>query len=247
MAMGMPLCWMKSTMRSKGLINGLRRSLFEFPCQAAHQALSLADDHMICFELVRRYAAGNGATHHGPQAARPAALDDGRERLALNVHCAQQHHVGPGQVTVAERLDVRVHQPFIPGFGQQRDHRHQPQRRLCGPLAQKLERVFETPEGIGKFRVDQEGVHRLLLQEQVRRAHKSAEGATVGSSASRNNAVALRRTSSEIVSPAWPGKTVQKRSLFGERASFSDLRLSWRWISQRHGVSGCFTKRYGVQ
>ena len=48
---------------------------------------------------------------------------------------------------------------FFQRAGQQRGHRHQPQRRLRRPLAQELERMFEAPEGIGKFRVDQQGVH----------------------------------------------------------------------------------------
>jgi hypothetical protein len=58
--------------------------------------------------------------------------------------------------------------------------------------------VFKAPESFGKFGLDQQGVHGPLLQKEVRRTHESTEGAAVGSSAAREIAAALRRTSSEI-------------------------------------------------
>ena len=38
---------------------------------------------------------------------------------------------------------------------QQRGDGHQPQRRLRGPLAHKLERMFEAPVGVGKLGIEQ--------------------------------------------------------------------------------------------
>ncbi len=51
--------------------------------------------------------------------------------------------------------------------GSRRRHRHQPQRRLRRPLAQKSERMFKTPKCIGKFRVNQQRIHRQPSQERV--------------------------------------------------------------------------------
>lgn len=65
-------------------------------------------------------------------------------------------------------------------------------RKQGGQLAQELKRIFETLEGVGELRVDQQGIHGPHLQEEVRRVRESAEGATVGSSATRMSAAALR-------------------------------------------------------
>ena len=43
-----------------------------------------------------------------------AALDDLQERIALDMHPAEQNHIGPTQMTVAELLHVGVNEPLLP-------------------------------------------------------------------------------------------------------------------------------------
>ena len=78
---------------------------------------NLGDYYVVGLEFDRRHAAGNGAAHHGAQSACSAALHNGEQRLALNVHPAQHHHVCPGQVAVAQKLHVGVDQALLPGSG----------------------------------------------------------------------------------------------------------------------------------
>ncbi len=69
--------------------------------------------------------------------------------------------------TVAQPLHVRIHQPLLPVDRQQRRHRHQPQRRLRRPLAQKPQRMLKTPKCIGELRINQQRIHRQPSQERV--------------------------------------------------------------------------------
>jgi hypothetical protein len=93
---------------------------------------------------VPREAAGDGSADHGAQAARVAAVDDGDQRVALDVHAAEQNHVGPGQVAVAKTLDVGVDQALVPGGRKQRGDGHQSEGRLRGAFAQESQGMFES-------------------------------------------------------------------------------------------------------
>ena len=101
------------------LIDGLGRSLLQIARKGGDQALGLADDHVVSFEFGDRNTAGDGSADNGAQAARAAALDDGHERVSLNVHAAEHDNVGPIQVAIAQVLDVGVNQPLLPGRRQQ--------------------------------------------------------------------------------------------------------------------------------
>ena len=100
-------------------------------------------------------AAGDGAADDGAQADGAAPLEDREERVFLDVHGADQRNVGPGEIAVAQALDVGVDEALVPRVRQQGGDGHQAQRRLCGTLAHELERMFEAPIGIGKLRIDQ--------------------------------------------------------------------------------------------
>jgi hypothetical protein len=74
--------------------------------------------------------------------------------------------------------------------------------------------MFETPKGFREFRVDQQGVHRMLLREEGRRAHNSAAGVLQMVPAHRKptqlrSGALLHRTDCPTRHP----KTVQKGSL----------------------------------
>ena len=124
---------------------------------------------MVRLEFGRRQAAGNRPAHHRPQSARAAALHDGHQRLALDVHPAQQHHVGPGQVAVAQPLHVGVHQPLLPGFGSSAATVISPSGGCAARLPRNLSACLKLQIGIGKFRIDQQGIHRATSARKAER------------------------------------------------------------------------------
>src|SRR5262249_22676101 len=81
-------------------------------------ALGLADDT----EISRSIAVRTG-THIGPadddgQTAGATHFDQVERVGLLKQHAASHHHVGPGEIALAEILGVAVDQPDLPGLRQ---------------------------------------------------------------------------------------------------------------------------------
>ena len=91
-----------------------------------------------------------------------AAADQGRRRLALDVHRADHGQVGPGEVFPSQVGDIGVDEAQGPVLGQHRGYGDQSQRLVAGLLAHEGEGVLEAPKGVGKPRVDQQNVHGNL-------------------------------------------------------------------------------------
>jgi hypothetical protein len=81
--------------------------------------------------------AGDGASNNRTESAFPAAPNDGDEVFLLHQHAADQHHFGPGHISICEPLNVRVYETFLPGLGKKRSHCHLTERWLRRALAPK--------------------------------------------------------------------------------------------------------------
>jgi hypothetical protein len=92
------------------------------------------------------------------------------------------------------------------------------------------------------------GAQRAIFQEEVRRAHESAEWAAVGSSATQISAAALRRTSSETNSHALPMEKLYKTDHSSEKVSVFARQASGSFEVCHHSEGPSrFTRRYGVR
>jgi len=60
---------------------------------------------------------------------------------------------------LGQSLDIHIHELQVAGLGKDRGDGNKAQGRHAALLADKLERVFETPESIaGNFRIDKQGI-----------------------------------------------------------------------------------------
>jgi len=66
----------------------------------------------------------------------------------LKQHTAGHHHIGPGEVALAELLGVAIDQPDVPGLGQQRRHSDQAERDSGITGTHEFAGFREIPEGI---------------------------------------------------------------------------------------------------
>ena len=86
------------------------------------------------------------------------ALDVARG-FALHGHCTDKNAIRPCQVLFRQLGYIEVDQSLGPVLGQHSCYRQQAQWWYCGALANKLQGVLKTPEGIWKFRVNQQNIH----------------------------------------------------------------------------------------
>jgi len=84
-----------------------------------------------------------------------AASNQCSRRIALHDHSTDKDIVGPRQVLLGQAGHIEVNQPFFPVGRQHSRYGQKAEWRCAGLFADKLERVFETPERVWKLGVDQ--------------------------------------------------------------------------------------------
>jgi hypothetical protein len=95
-------------------------SCFQIGAKPSDQILALALHHVIGFSKGGVFGTRNGAAYNGAHSQRLTAGDLLFQRWTLNNHRAEKHDIRPGDVGVAEPLDIKIHEPSLPTRRQQR-------------------------------------------------------------------------------------------------------------------------------
>jgi hypothetical protein len=112
------------------LIDGLGTVDSEVGGEGGDEGFGFADDEVVSVEVCSGHAAGDGASYYGAEAEGPAAVDDGDEMLMLGVHTADESYVRPGEVGVAESLNIGIDEALGPACGKEHSDGHEAEWRL---------------------------------------------------------------------------------------------------------------------
>ena len=142
-----------------GFVPTARLARFKVGSKLFDDPFRFAPDDVV--RTLVRWVGGarDRSAHHGPQPRFPASCDQLRKGRPLDQHGAQERHVGPGDVLVAELFHVEVHQFPFPARREHRRNGEQSQGRIGGPFPDEREGMAKTPKRIGEFGIEQQDLH----------------------------------------------------------------------------------------
>lgn len=152
-------------------VEGLRDTATEVVEEKRHGDLGFVEDEVGDAGEIFVLGGEEGAAGDDGDAEGVGATDDFAGGVALDGHSAEQDVVGPPDVGVFQPVDVEIDEALGPLLGEQGGDGEEAEGREGDFLADELERVFEAPESVRDFGVDEQDVHE---QRELGRAEGAA-------------------------------------------------------------------------
>ncbi len=108
------------------------------------------------------FAGEQGAPCHHPQSGRFAQGNGFMGGFPLDRHGADKGQIRPRQIFLGEPDYIDINEAYGPVFRDHAAYGDEAEWWECGLFVNEFEGVLKTPESIGKLRVDEKDVQRVI-------------------------------------------------------------------------------------